>query len=182
MENKKCFKCEKVKPINSFYKHPRMGDGHLNKCIECTKKDVRERESLLRETDPDFIQRERKRGREKYFRLDYREKYKKLPKTRKKGMSRKESTSAFRLRYPEKYQATIRSQRIKSPEGKQKHHWSYNEEHYKDVIFLTLEEHSKLHRYMIYDQERYMYRDLEGVLLDTKEKHIAYFEKIKHLD
>jgi len=39
---KKCFKCENEKLIDDFYKHPAMGDGHLNKCKECTKKDVRE--------------------------------------------------------------------------------------------------------------------------------------------
>ena len=40
---KKCFKCLRVKPITAFYKHSRMGDGHLNKCKACTKKDVRRR-------------------------------------------------------------------------------------------------------------------------------------------
>lgn len=40
---KKCFKCKKVKDINLFYKHKQMGDGHLNKCITCAKKDVRRR-------------------------------------------------------------------------------------------------------------------------------------------
>jgi hypothetical protein len=43
METKKCFKCLKVKKIYNFYTHPKMKDGHLNKCIRCSKKDVKER-------------------------------------------------------------------------------------------------------------------------------------------
>lgn len=40
MAEKKCMKCGEIKPLSAFYKHPGMKDGHLNKCIECTKKDV----------------------------------------------------------------------------------------------------------------------------------------------
>lgn len=40
---KRCFKCLSVKPIDDFYKHVRMRDGHLNKCIDCTKRDERAR-------------------------------------------------------------------------------------------------------------------------------------------
>lgn len=37
---KRCFKCLTEKTLAMFYKHAQMGDGHLNKCIECTKADV----------------------------------------------------------------------------------------------------------------------------------------------
>lgn len=48
MRTKTCFKCDTEKPLGDFYKHPQMADGHVNKCKDCNKRDVRENRSKKR--------------------------------------------------------------------------------------------------------------------------------------
>lgn len=56
---KRCFKCGQSKPLSHFYKHPEMKDGHLNKCKECTKIDVR---ANFKDNKSYYKQYEKKRG------------------------------------------------------------------------------------------------------------------------
>lgn len=175
LKEKKCFKCEKYLSLTCFYKHKGMSDGYLNKCIECTKNDVKSNEIKLRE-DSEWVFKEKKRNRDKYYRLEYKNKYKPSTENKKNTIKRN------RQKFPEKYLATKYTEiYLTKLEGLHLHHWSYNQEDWLDVIELETKWHYFLHRYIIYDQERMMYRNLSNILLDSKEKHLIYYEQCKKI-
>lgn len=167
-----CFKCNVKKPLDFFYAHPAMKDGHLNKCKECNKKDVSKNYETNKLVEG-YIEKERKRGRKKYHRL-----YVGKVKNNDNEKLYKKNVE-YHAKYPEKRIARLRVANIIKPfDGAESHHWSYNEEHYKDVIFLSKKEHSKAHRFIIYDQEQMMYRRYDNnILLDTKEAHELFIKE-----
>jgi len=84
---KKCFKCRKRLPLGEFYTHPRMKDGHLNKCKNCTRKDVHDRRYDLFSRDKVL----------EYDRLRF--------KTAKRKEQAALSQDRRRTKHPEKYKA-----------------------------------------------------------------------------
>jgi len=171
MNTKKCKQCEEIKPLSEYYKHPETSDGHLNKCKEC-KKELAKQRWHEKKKDPEWRMKERNRHREKYYRLDYKEKHKQSPEDRYK------STKRYRENNKEKYKAVCAAQYIETPKGYEKHHWSYKKEHRRDVIFLKNKDHNKLHRFMEYSRDNYQYRNPDGEIMDTKEKHIELIEEL----
>ena len=162
---RKCKECNELKDSSEYY-------GVQRECKECTKKRVRLREKRLRD-NPEWVKKEKDRQREKYHRLEYKEKHKPTYEMKKKTMER------YNKKYPEKVKCKNISQSIKpKTKGNHLHHWSYNEEHAKDVIELNPLDHAKIHRFLKYDKKTFMYKDLNGNLLDQKWKHQNYINKV----
>lgn len=168
-----CFRCNIEKPLTEYYKHKQMADGHLNKCRDCTKSDSKKHLEKIY-ADPEKKIKEQARHREKYYRLNYLDKHKPSYEVKKSAMER------YKNKFPEKIAAHSKSGNLIAPEkGLEKHHWSYNVDHYKDVIWLTNYNHNKAHRFIIYDQEQMMYRRIDNMqLLDTKEAHENYINHV----
>lgn len=135
MSEKVCKKCGCEKPLDDFYKHPRMADGHLNKCIECTKEDV---------------------TRNRQLRIDY---YREYDRMRSRTETRREKTrrisERWRLEHPSRRAAqvalgnAVRSGKvIPQPchlcgEKAEAHHPDYDRP--LDVVWLCPAHHKQAH-------------------------------------
>jgi hypothetical protein len=85
----------------------------------------------------------------------------------------------YLLKYPEKCRARIKCQHLPKVDGFVNHHWSYNESDIFDIIIISKRDHKKAHKYMRYNPNFFFYMDLNGELLDTRQKHIDYINFVK---
>ena len=72
---KQCFKCGRILDLSEFYKHPQMLDGHLNKCKDCAKKDIRKN----RLDKIDYYREYDKKRANNQERIEARERYRQTP-------------------------------------------------------------------------------------------------------
>ena len=138
MNYKSCFKCGAEKPLTDFYKHSAMADGHVNKCKECNKLDVRENRLIRADYYRDYDVR----------------RYAEDPKVRQRISK---VSRLWRETFPERYKAhtavsnSIRDGRlVKEPcsvcgtlDNLHAHHEDYGKP--LEVIWLCAEHHRQLH-------------------------------------
>ena len=157
-----CKKCNIDKELNDFHFRKDVLKYRLE-CKLCFNLKSKENYHKNR-LDPIFIEIERKRAIEKYYRLYSKALFKR---------NKYNINESHKIKYPEKYKAADSTKKIRL-NGFHCHHWNYNKLYYKDIIYLTLTEHKKAHMFLIYDDQKMIYKTLDNISLDTKEKHIEY--------
>lgn len=157
MQTKICFKCGRELPLSEFYKHPQMGDGHLNKCKDCAKKDIRSN-YMRKSADEKWMEKERARGREKAKRLGY-----KYDTTRRDFHPNTSISKLLRIRgYDTK--------------GKEAHHWNYNFPY--SVLLMSRKAHHRIHLAVTMSRVDKCCYTKEGVKIETAEQAKSIYESI----
>jgi len=168
---KKCSKCNQIKERTDFYNYDKSRDGVGYYCKEChkeiTKNNYVKHPRILLSPEQKL---KRKREYDKAYnkKCDWSKYYGKR--------------NIYRLKFPEIVLAEQATSKIKPKKGLDKHHWSYNKEHWMDIIFLGKSIHRIAHRNMIYDQERMMFRTTAGILLDSKIDHLNFIDGLNKLE
>jgi hypothetical protein len=161
MQHKICFKCGRDLPLSDFYVHLQMADGHLNKCKECTKKDVHNHYKEKSQVD-EFMNKERQRGREKYKRLGYVAKQSRTMRLTNIGSARN-------------IHRDLRDIGI-NLKGKECHHWNYN--HPRSVFVLTRKTHKLLHKHLNLNIDTGILSTMDGEQIVTLDQAKRLYESI----
>lgn len=138
-----------------------MADGHLNKCKECARRDVKF-DYDRKAKNESWVEKERARGREKYHRLGYKNKPFNNRTTKEMGSDRNTSKRLRACGY--------------DTNNLEAHHWNYNKP--KSVILLSRKAHHRIHKHIIVNREDKFCYTLDGVCLDTEEKTLKYYAEV----
>ena len=158
MQVKKCFRCGRELPLDEFYKHPQMKDGHLNKCKDCSKKDAKS-DYDRNSSNEEWMEKERERGREKFKRLNYKSRFRKTRDIqRDAGISKKLRCRGY------------------DTKGKEAHHWNYNKP--RSVFLLSRRAHKRIHLHMSVNySDKYCYTE-DGRRIESELQAQSYFQRI----
>jgi len=150
---KACIHCKIEKPLEDYYVHKQMGDGHLNKCKDCSKKYQQGRRA-----DPEFIKDEKVRSKAYWSVPKNRERknrdharlmkeYSATEEGRLKAGAQKYLNNAIRDgRFERKYECEDCGTTERKIEGH--HHMGYERENWLNVQWLCVNCHKKAHREM----------------------------------
>lgn len=145
---KRCFKCLCELPLEAFYKHSKMNDGRLNKCIQCTKRDVSEH----RQNNLEKIRAYDKLRSSMPHRVAARKEY---AKTDSFKVSHLKANSKYRADHPKRYiaknilNAAVRDKKVTPEpcficgEKAEAHHPDYDRP--LDVVWLCDTHHKQAH-------------------------------------
>jgi ribosomal protein S27AE len=150
---KTCRECGIEKPLDQYYKHKAMADGHLNKCIECVK-------SRVKKYSLENVDRIREYSAKKAKLPKYVAARKEYAKSEAGKLAHKRALQAYRERYPIKaaahgiVQYAIREGRITKQEicsecGSTKKIEAHHDDYSKplDIRWLCEDCHKEWHRH-----------------------------------
>ena len=164
----KCVSCNILKSKSEFNSDKRNKTGVHSYCKSCQS--IKRKEYHNKYISNDFyIEKERIKKLSEYY-------YKKSNGTYIKS---KVSDKNYNKKYPYKIKAVREAQNLPKINGYQKHHWSYDEAYFLDIIYVKINQHRKLHTYLVFEYSSKCYILKESKqLLDTKIKHINFLNNI----
>ena len=165
MKTKVCKQCGKLLPLEDFYINNSMSDGHFNKCKECIKSNVHAN-YLNNLNNPEYVEKERKRGREKYYRLGYVERKSRTMKMTNHGSARNISRDLRKIGVNLK--------------KKECHHWNYNFP--KSVFVMSRRAHKRIHKHLSLDMDSGVMTFDDGTKILTPDQAMVIYKKIFEIE
>ena len=128
---KQCRECKSIKSLEEFYKHSKMKDGHLNKCISCVRGRVhrhrRNNLEAIRAYDRARGKTEKRKALQKELGKKYRDRWR--PAKREWAEQNRSLIARYNRKYikenPQERKNSILKWNLKNPEKRKAHRQTY---------------------------------------------------------